>query len=66
MKTQEKYWVMKNGVKNYIQEKKSISMSNKEAAVDYEMEQILADLAMGKSDDSKYYQRMHEMNLGLK
>ena len=67
MKQQEQYWIMKNGVKTYIQTEKKVNrMSNKEASIDYEMEQILADISMGRTNDDKYYQHTWNMSKDLK
>ena len=68
MKQQDKYWVMKNLQKVYIEEAmKRKEMSNKEKAVDYEMEEILAGLTITDNfDEDRYYNLIFERSKGLK
>lgn len=53
MKQQDRPWIYKNGVKVYQEEKYT---QRNEDKTDYEMEQILADLHLGRAfDEDEYY-----------
>ena len=73
MKQQDKYWVMKNLQKVYIEEamkRKEMSkiyIRNEDKLVDYEMEEILAGLTITDNfDEDRYYNLIFERSKGLK
>jgi len=73
MKTKEnQFWVYQKLQKVFVdfgtsyEETKDIKMSNKEAAVDYEMEQILAGFATDNFNEDDYNNYVYEKSLDLK
>ena len=73
MKQQDKFWVMKNLQKVYIEEGlkrkeelSKISIRN-EDSIDYELEEILAGLTITDNfDEDRYYNLIFERSKGLK
>ena len=55
----QKEWVYKNQQKVFIEDKK-VSMSNKDKAIDYEMESILAGLHTDSFNEDAYYQLKYD------
>jgi hypothetical protein len=69
MKQEDRYWVMKNLQKVYIEEglKRKEELSNKEKSIDYELEEILAGLTITDNfDEDRYYNLLWEKSLDLK
>jgi Fe-S cluster assembly iron-binding protein IscA len=52
------YWIYKNGIKVYIEEK--IFTRNEDKAIDYEMEEVLAGLQTGSFNEDNYYELKYD------
>lgn len=74
MKQEDKFWIMKNLQKVYIEEGlkrkeelSKISTRNEDKAIDYELEEILAGLTITDNfDEDRYYNHIWEKSLDLK